>query len=147
MKVNICIAVLLLFMMACGPKKSTKMILKGSNNMYVAINADSVLVANQSDAGKAVVFSKLELENGKYALKTSNGKFISDDRTKNNKLSATKSIPNEWEQFDIIIHPESKINLKTSANKFVCADDANGGLLVANRDKASDWETFTVEER
>jgi hypothetical protein len=149
----------LLFMISCGteeqPKEgapaentnSNKMILKASNNMYVAIGADSTLSANQSDATKAEVFEKVDQGNGKFALKTSAGKFVSDVRSAENKLYANRAAVGEWEQFEIINVEGGKINLKSSAGKMVCGDQGTGGIMVANRDNASDWETFTAETK
>lgn len=123
------------------------MALKASNNMYVAINADSLLVADQPDASKAEVFEKVDQGNGKLALKTSKGKFVSDDRGRNNNLVANRVVASEWEQFEIIALGESKVNLKSSTGKMVCADIDMKGVLFANRDQASGWETFILEER
>jgi hypothetical protein len=156
MKTKISLATLsLLFIIACNSEgikqnqelQSTKMILKASNNMYVTINADSTLLANESDAAKAVVLEKVDQGNGKWALKASNGKFISDDRGKNNILFANRAAIGEWEQFEIISTEGSKINLKSSAGKIVSADQGAGNLLLANRDQAGEWETFTVEPK
>ena len=157
MKTKISIAIIsILCMFSCGtaeqPKEaevpqSNKMILKASNNMYVAMAGDSTLMANQPDVAKAEVFEKITQENGKVALKTSFGKFVSDDRNGGNKLFANRNAANEWEQFEIITLDGGKINLKSSAGKIVCGDQSLGGLLVANRNQASDWETFTADPK
>jgi hypothetical protein len=149
----------LLFIMSCGteeqPKdgasaenaKGNKIVLKASNNMYVISSGDTALLAVQPDAAKAEVFEKIDQGNGKYALKASTGKFVTDDRTKKNVLSANRDAVGEWEQFEIITLEGGKINLKSSAGKIVCGDQGSGGILVANRDQASEWETFTAEPK
>ncbi len=149
----------LLFLISCGteeqPKEgapaentnSNKMILKASNNMYVAISADSTLSANQSDATKAEVFEKVDQGNGKWGLKLSNGKFVCDERMKANVMVVNRDAVGEWEQFEIVTLEGGKINLKSSAGKFVCGDQSVGGRLIANRDQAGEWETFTAEPK
>src|ERR1700756_851826 len=112
MKTKISIALIsLLFMMACGtaeqPKEgeqavdNSKIILKAYNDMYVVLNSDSVLVASEADATKAAVFEKIDQGNGKWALKSAAGRFVSDDRGKQNYLIANRTAVGEWEQFDI----------------------------------------------
>lgn len=155
MKVKILQAIsLLLIMMSCDsegieyqPKPSNilKIIIKASGNMYVALASDSTLVANQPDSTKAEVFEKIDQKNGKCALKSSAGKFVSDYRTQNNKLAAKGSYIGEWELFEIIKAGEGIANLKSSAGKIICSDPHLGGALFANRNEAKEWETFTIK--
>jgi hypothetical protein len=153
MKTKISIVLIsVLFMMACGtseqqeaPKQeSNKMVLKAYNNMYVIIVGDTALIANQPDSTKAEVFEKIDQGNGKWALKTSGGKFITDDGT---KLVANRTEVQAWELFEIIPVEGSQINLKSYTGKIVCVDGGMGARLFSNRDQASTWETLTVEPR
>lgn len=151
--------VALLFLMACGTDKSgkddqdtttassgDKFILKAANMMYLAVQPDSTLKANQPDPTKAEVFEKVDLGNGKSALKTSKGTYLSDDRGKNSVVDL-ESRPADWESFEIIALDPTKINIKTSASKYMSTDLANGAILKANSSKASDWEIFTIEAK
>ena len=125
--------------------KSVRMILKaGSNNLFVRVNSDTILVADISDSSKAEIFEKVDRGNGTWALKTSTGKFVSEDRYKNNMLYANRKSADAWETFEIIPVGGTKLNLKSSSGKFVCADIYQGNILVGNRDKAADWETFSI---
>jgi len=148
-KISLAIISFMLLISACSEdkSKSMKMTLQASNNMYVVINKDSMLVANEPDAAKAEVFEKVKQPNGKWAIKTSKGKFITDERGKGNNIYANRNIAYDWESFEIIRTEPAKINLKASSGKFICADQAVGNILVANRDAAGDWETFTVEKK
>lgn len=158
-------AILILFLMACGsntnqttfapepaPAVATagqgqKFLLKAANSMYVVIAPDSGLVASQPDPTKAEVFEKIDLGNGKSALKASNGKFVSDNRNKNSKVDAFRDKAQGWEEFEIIALNPTAVNIKTSAGKYVCADLGGGNVLIANRDKAGQWETFFIENK
>lgn len=150
MKIRISIIILLLFTMACMPNKnndSSKMILKASNNMYVVLNTDLTLIANQPDASKAEIFEEICSEKGTAALKTSKGMFVSADRDRDNWLIANRTIAAEWEQFEIIKDDDENVTLKSSTGKFVTADQNIGGLLIANRDQVGTWEKFTLEKK
>ncbi|HTA61962.1 MAG TPA: hypothetical protein VK835_05880 [Bacteroidia bacterium] len=145
----------LLFLMSCGsseqPKNETpesnKMILKAYNNMYVVVYGDTAVTANQPDAAKAEVFEKIDQGNGKWALKTSSGKFLTDEASKDHFVLATKTQVGATEQFEIINLENSQINIKASTGKAISADLYLGHKLIANRDQASGWETFTAEPK
>ncbi|HXU26875.1 MAG TPA: hypothetical protein VN698_06550 [Bacteroidia bacterium] len=158
MKTKISVAIIsLLFMIACSSGSgeqsteaekpvSNKMILKAYNDKYVVMSGDSALVANETDAAKAEVFEKIDQGNGKWALKTSAGKFVSDDA---GKLFANRAAVGAWEEFEIIpaSDTEAKINLKSHTGKLVCVDGGMNDVLFASRDQAGAWETLTVEPK
>jgi hypothetical protein len=158
MKTKISIALIsLLFMMACGTSEqakeekpeSNKMILKAYNNMYVVVCGDTAVAAIQSDAAKAEVFEKIDQGNGKWALKTSTGKFLTDEAGKDHLLLATKTQVGATEQFEIVEanNSDSQIFLKANTGKTISTDLYIGNKLIANRDNSSTWETFTVEPK
>jgi hypothetical protein len=161
MKTKIGAAIIaLFFLMSCGSseqktedqkqsetKQNLKFILRASTFKYVTIGADSILVANQSDPTKAEVFEKVDLENGKSAIRASNGKFVSDNRANQSKIDAFRDQASGWEEFEIIAVDQTKVNIKSSAGKFVSADQSKGDRLVADRDKAGAWETFDLEPK
>jgi hypothetical protein len=124
---------------------SQKFKLKASNMMYVVINTDSSLVANQPDPTKAEVFERVDKENGKCALKASNGKFVCANRARKDYMLANSDNNWEWETFEIIALDQTKINIKTSNGKFVSSDASLDHTLIANRDLAQSWETFDME--
>jgi len=148
-KISSAIILFMLLVTACSEdkSKSLKMTLQASNNMYIIVNKDSTLTATEPDAAKAEVFEKVKQPNGKWAIKTSKGKFITDERGKGNIINANRNSANDWELFEIVRTEPSKINLKASSGKFICADQAGGNKLTANRDGAGDWETFTIEKK
>jgi hypothetical protein len=145
-KISTPLIALLIFVSSCL-NESKKMTLQASNNMYVVLDKDSALVANEPNASKAEIFERVRLGNGKCALKTSKGKFVSHDRVKENRLFGNRNNAYEWETFEIIRVDPTKINLKSSTGKMVCTDQAKGNVLIADRDYAGDWETFTVEKK
>ena len=160
MKTKISIALIsLLFMMACGtseeakeekPEKpeTNKMRLKAFNNMYFVVIGDTAVVANQSDSAKAEVFERIDQGNGKWALKTSTGKFLTDDAEKKHLVLANKTQVGPAEQFEIVKLEEgegSQINLKAATGKTVCANLYLGYQMIADCDKPSTWEVLTVE--
>jgi hypothetical protein len=152
----------LFFLMACGSSDqskteeekqpevaapSLKFKLKASNMMYVAINADSLLVANQSDPTKAEVFERIILENGKVAIKASSGRFISDNRVNNSVVDVIREQALAWEEFELIAIDDVAVNIRSSTGKYVSANYAQGDILMAISDKPSTWETFTLETK
>jgi hypothetical protein len=158
MKTKISLSVLVFFMMSCGSgeeKKQAdgkevkianiKFVLKANNMKYLTLASDSTLVANEADASKAVVFEKIDSENGTSALKLSNGKYLCDDP--HGTLIANRDEYGAWESFQVIAVDANHVNIRASTGKFVCADLSNGGKVVANRDQGGDWETFTIELR
>ncbi|MEO8760249.1 MAG: hypothetical protein ABI388_03890 [Bacteroidia bacterium] len=148
-KISLAIISLILLISACSEdkSKSLKITLQASNNMYVVINKDSALVATEPDAAKAEIFEKVRQPNGKWAIKTSKGKFITDDRNKGNIIRANRDVAYDWELFEIIRTEPLRINLKASSGKFISADRDKESVLIANRDAAGDWETFTIEKK
>ena len=148
-KIGILFSVLVLTFSACSDDKvkSNKFTLQASNNMYVVINSDSLLVATEPTAAKAEIFEKEKQPNGKWALKTSKGKYICDERN-NDALHANRSSVGDWEQFEIIRIEPTKINIKSSQGKFVCTDQGTpSNKLIANRDAAGEWESFIIEKK
>ena len=146
MKTKISLALIsILFLMACGAPEQ-KIILKAYNNMYVAAVGDTALIANQPDAAKAQVFIKVDLGEEKWALKTAEGKFVTDDAAKNNFLVINKTEVGDAGRLEIVEVDDTKINIITFNGKAVCADEGLGHRLVANRDVPSTWETFAVEQ-
>jgi hypothetical protein len=162
MKTRISTAVIaLLFIMGCGsseqktdeqkqpepPAQIEKFIVKASNMMYVSIASDSSLVASEADPTKATVFERVELDNGKIALKISNGKYVKSDRNKEGKLLANSDNAWEWETFELIAQDETTVSIKVSQGKFVCADRTKENTLIGNRDAAGEWERFIMEKK
>lgn len=160
MKTKISVALLaLLFMMSCGSgeqgkeekPESNKMVLKAYNNMYVVVYGDTAVIADQPDVAKAEVFEKIDQGNGKWAIKTSKGKFLTDEAGKDHFVLAAKNqVEGANEQFDIVPAvdgDESQFYLKASTGKAISTDLYLGNKLIANRDNASTWETFIVEPK
>jgi hypothetical protein len=155
-------AIALLFLMACGSdsKKETtassetdkkamadKFIIKASNSMYLSISSDSLLIANQPDPTKAEVFEKVDLGNGWMGIKTSGGKFLSDNQANESKVDAIRTKASTWEEFEIIALDQLTAVIRTSGGKYICADQSRDNVLFANRDKAGAWETFIFEAK
>jgi hypothetical protein len=160
MKTKISIAFIsLLFLMACGSGEqskdgetsgSNKMILKAYNNMYVVVYGDTAVTADQPDATKAEVFEKIDQGNGKWALRTSTGKFLTDEAAKDHFVLGSKNQVGDTEQFEIVmadINNPSQIYLKAATGKIISTDLYQRNKLIANRDNASTWETFTAEPK
>ena len=160
MKTKINIAVIsLLFMMACGTSdqakeeseekpETNKMRLKAFNNMYFVVMGDTAVIANQPDSVKAEIFERIDQGNGKWALKTSTGKFLTDDAEKKHLVLASKTQVGTTEQFEIVKLERgegSQINLKAASGKTVCANVYIGYQMIADCEKPSTWEVLTVE--
>jgi hypothetical protein len=159
MKTKLSAIVVLFFLMACGSGDTTspaekpaeevkpqamKFILKGSDGNYVTIAPDFALVANQAESEKAEVFEKVDVGNGKCSIKASNGKFVSDDRSKYSQLFANRDQNGEWETFEIIALDQQFVNIKTSAGKFVSCDRSKNSIFYGDRPEAGDWEKFSL---
>lgn len=147
---------LLVFLLSCAseddneqpllPEAPTmELVLKTSNGKYVSINSAGYLVADASSSEAAAAFDIIELNDGKKALLSSNGKFVCADREVSDILIANRNQPGLWESFTIDSQNYSKISIKAFNNKFVCADQSAANVLVANRDSLGDWETFKIE--
>jgi hypothetical protein len=163
MKTKISAAVIaLFFLMGCGsseqPKQeeqkqpeaavqNLKFIIKASNSQYVVMGPDSILVASEPIPTKALVFEKIDLENGKIGLRVPFGKYVCDDRGKEYYIYANKEHCSDWEMFEIVAVDQWTFHLKSSTGKYVSADQSLGNKLIANRDKPSSWETFRMEEK
>lgn len=161
MKTKISAAIIgLFFLMACGSSEEKKgdqttetsaqgqkFTLKAANAMYIAIQPDSSLRANQPDPTKAEVFEKVDLENGKSALRISDGRYVTDERGKNSIMDVVYDHAHDWETFEFIALDPTTINIKSTLGKFVSADLGQDGIITANRDNASDWEAFTMEQK
>jgi len=158
MKTKISLAIIALsFLMGCGSSEQSKeqgtnaatgkFVLKAFNMKYLALGPGNVLIANQTDSTKAEVFEKIDLGNGKYNLKASNGLFVCDDRAKDDSVFADKTNASDWEQFEIIAVDEMKVNIKSSSGKYVSANLGESGVLFSKYDHSSDWEVFFMEKR
>ncbi|MCW3085016.1 MAG: hypothetical protein JWP12_2382 [Bacteroidetes bacterium] len=160
--VNVSSLLLLLFLMACGsssdqknPKDQTaetsspneKFIIRASNSQFLSLTPNNTFVSNQVDPTKAAIFEKINLGNGKCALKAPNGKYVSADKSQRSLLYATKDSCGESETFEIIAVDESRTQIRSSAGKYVCADRTKGDTLVVNRDTAGNWETFDFQKQ
>ena len=127
--------------------QNEKFILKAPNSQFLAITPLGTLVPNQVDPTKATVFEKVDLGNGKCALKASNGKYVTDDRSKNSVLHVDREKNGEWETFEIIAVDPSHVQIKAASGMFVCSDASKGDTLIANRPTAGAWETFDLQKQ
>ncbi|HEX8515130.1 MAG TPA: hypothetical protein VF868_02945 [Bacteroidia bacterium] len=125
----------------------SKFIIKASNMMYLTINPDSSLVANQPDPTKAEVFQRVDLGNGKVAIKASTGRFLSNNLSKNSTVDVIREKPSGWEEFEVIALDPISVNIRSFDGKYVSADIGSDGKVTANRDAASTWETFSLEPK
>ncbi|MCE3277841.1 MAG: hypothetical protein K0S44_32 [Bacteroidetes bacterium] len=126
--------------------KGEKFIIQAHNKNYLSVTNDHLLVANQTDPLKAEVFEQIDLGNGFSALKTSQGKFVCEDRdAKTGYLYANRDQINEWETFEITYEGFYKVTIKSSLNKYVCGYSPHGDTLTASRDNPGGWETFTFK--
>jgi len=121
-----------------------KFILKASGGNYIALNADKRLAAVQPDASKAEVFEKVELGDGSFALRASNGMYVCDVRDNSSRLYADRKEAKAWESFRFIGTELSAVNIKSSQGMFVCSDHSTNDGLAADKIRASTWETFEV---
>lgn len=122
-----------------------KFIIQAHNQNYVSVAPDEMLVANQTDRTKAEVFEKFDQEDGHWAIKTSAGKYICEDRSKKTGfLYANRGGIGDWEKFEILYVGDYKIRIRASSGKLVCGYSPSGDTLTANRDQGGDWETFTL---
>jgi hypothetical protein len=157
MKTKICAVAVLFFLIACGsgdqtkqsPEKtvkaeSSKYIIKASNMQYLAVTSDTTLLANQPNPEKAEVFEKVDLGNGKSALRTLYGKYVSDN---NGLLKVNKNAAGESEMFEIVALDQLSATIKASSGKYVSCNPEPGSVVVVDRDKAGGWEIFTMEQK
>ncbi|MCW3103494.1 MAG: conserved rane protein of unknown function [Bacteroidetes bacterium] len=127
-----------------GLAEVRKFILKASGGNYIALGEGMQLAAIEPDAAKAEVFEKVELADGSFALKASNGMFVCDVRNKGSVLVADRKEAREWESFRFIGTGLSAVNIKSSYGMFVCADHSTDEKLSADKIRPSTWETFEL---
>lgn len=129
------------------PEQTLRFAIKAYNKMYLSIQGDLRVVANEPDSTKAEVFEMVLKREGGRAFLASNGKFLCSNLPSEGKIYASSDQAWGWEIFYVIGVSGFKVNLKALNGNFVCADKGDNDRLVANRSEAREWETFILEPR
>ena len=116
---------------------------KSFTDQYVTVNSEtSPLIANKTVAGEMEAFEIVELVNNQVALKSSTGKYVCADETKNDAVIADREKVGPWETFTAEKFGATRIAFKSYKGKYISVGVDN--TLAANRVKRSEWETFTM---
>lgn len=117
--------------------------LKGSNFKIIGFgNDDAGLRAAYYEMGKTEDFSIVFLGGNKIALKAGNGKFVSADHSRGDKLIANRDQAQSWETFELIYLGDNKIALRSDNGRYVGISNDAQGSLIADSDTISFPETI-----
>jgi len=104
-----------------------------------AVSAQSERVtADAESLGEAQEFDFLRFSDGRFALRTLEGKFIR--AWPSGKLDAEPSVAKDWELFRLIERGGGRVAIVTHHDLHFSAQPT--GELVADRVEISDWEEF-----
>jgi PKD repeat protein len=133
-----------LLWMVTGKSDKTMRGFQVHSGQYVNLGEEnlSMVYANASSITNLSVFECVDLGKMKYALKASNGCYLTVCNDVNNTLYATSTEINDDEIFEMIL-VDTKICLKASNGKYVSAVNGGGSQLTANKNIISDWEKFS----
>lgn len=79
-------------------------------------------------------------------LSSVDGKYLTVDREKGDRLYANALSKEEGEFFEIVVLTTSSTLIRASNGKYLCAEIPSEGKLVANREKPGEWEHFSLTE-
>ena len=79
-------------------------------------------------------------------MKSSNGKFICADGSRNNLLFANRDSAKGWETFSLIMFAKNKCSIRAYNGKYLCAELNSRGEITATREKVGPWEIFSMIE-
>jgi hypothetical protein len=121
--------------------------LKASNGMYLQLDADAHVSADQPDSSKACTFKIVALRDGYQAFMVPGGKYVCANLSKDGLLFSNSENAWAWETFYICLLKNKKVNIKTLNSKFVSVDSTQKNRLIANKILAGQEETFIFEPR
>lgn len=105
------------------------------------------LAANNKTLDDIVVVSEDHakfLHRSYVKIKCANGKYLTIDKDKGDKLIANAVNQKDGELFEYAQIQDSSFIFRASTGKFSCSELYDNGLMVANRDGVGDWERFTI---
>ncbi|MCB0662158.1 MAG: hypothetical protein KDC24_05435 [Saprospiraceae bacterium] len=95
-------------------------LLKSSGNKYLQLrDSDDKLVFSSGTVQRESVFRKEVLPNGKIFLRASNEQYVCAENGGSGEVNVNRSIPKEWETFEIVSNGSNRFSLKTSQGKFL----------------------------
>jgi hypothetical protein len=104
---------------------------------------------NQADIKKVQMISEFgaPYQSRKFGKLTSvDGKYLTVDKEKGDRLFANANAVEKGEFFEIAVLTNGITFIRSSNGKYLCAEIPSEGKLVANRDKPGEWEQFSLEE-
>jgi hypothetical protein len=119
-------------------------VLKTYHNQFVKVNATGVLMGG-ADQAAAVGFILFHLSNGKVALETSDGRYITADKSEPWTLKANAQDLDKAQQFILIDLGDGMVAFETDSDRYVTAmgEDFGWRLRAETRD-LREYERFTL---
>jgi hypothetical protein len=136
------------------PPPPKEVAFKSFHDRYVIAKGeyDGWSLRQETELSKCGLFTQHHLANGKIALETCHGRYITAPRTGTERqdwMLGQESGLGPCGQFDLYELGSDRVAFKTCAKKFFTAGDGNWPPLsqwsvVAETDILLDWEIFTV---
>jgi hypothetical protein len=127
---------------------------KGGDKFYVQtlagdycaaeLDSDCRIACNRQYPQEREYFEVLRSNDGRFALRASNGRFVSVDRDKGGLLIANRERVEEWELFYIEERPGALVAFKASNGKYVSKRRDDHSLLKAIAPSIGESELFRI---
>ena len=111
------------------------------NDLFLDLNAQDQLIFNSGDFSSESL--KLErLEDGKVALKASNGKYVSSENG-SKPMTANRTKIGRWERFEMEELANGDVAFKANNGKYI-SSERGSKPATANRSNIGTWERFRL---
>ena len=120
--------------------------LKGWSGKYCNYNFFTREMACRSnEIGRWEKFSVENLGEGKYAFKSSEGKYCLEHQGENNKMSCRSNEIGPWEKFSVEYIGNNQIALKGHTGKYCLEHQGENNQMSCRSNEIGPWEKFTFE--
>ncbi|MBK7946226.1 MAG: hypothetical protein IPJ85_13390 [Flavobacteriales bacterium] len=131
--------------------------LRASNGLYVcADQAEGVqrpgsLFANRETVGEWERFELIKQDSSRYALRASNGRYVSAERDGAFQAVADRDSVGEWELLEVVRLDSHRVAFRTTEGRYLSAEQSEGAAcrlcILSDRAELGAWETFAVEHQ
>lgn len=168
--INSITASAVLVLAACGPRNGPApetdpsrprdefagpIALRASNGLYVcADQAEGIpragaLIANREGVGDWERFELIKQDSSHYALRSSNGRFVSAEREGAFQAVADREWVGDWELLEIVRLDSGRFAFRTTEGRYLSAELTEGAAcplcILTDRTEAGAWEAFELE--
>jgi hypothetical protein len=116
------------------------LVLIGAHRKAVSARDEERATASAESVEESEEFEVIEQQNGRFALRTVSGKFLS--AWPDGKVDASSTWTREWEQFRLVAASAGRFGLLTHHDAFLSAHP--DGKLTADSKWLREWEEFYV---